>query len=270
MTENSGTRKIAIACQGGGAHAAFTAGTLDRLLTFFSNHRDKYEIVALSGTSGGAICAYLTWCALSRDDEGEALDKVTVDKAIKELCSFWTEDNVAQWKSSDPIHSGLDALTGQNLASWNWLRATGTMLSGFDWNSAVSPYDWRLRGWFAYWRNRLREMLEKRRGKIDPEGKAPSRDLRLFIGAVNALTGEFWVFKSHKKQKGKGNGFVPNGDEEDKVSVDAVLASAALPSLFEATCTGEAVYWNRQRQHTEVGKGVYWDGLYSQNPLYAT
>jgi len=101
-------RGRAIACQGGGAYAAFTAGTLDRLLKFLSDHRDKYELVAMSGTSGGAICAHLTWCALSKDNENEALEKATVDKAVEELCAFWTEDNVAQFKVSDPINSSWD------------------------------------------------------------------------------------------------------------------------------------------------------------------
>lgn len=51
-------RKIAIACQGGGSHAAFTAGALQ---TFFANNlQNKFEIVSISGTSGGAICASLS------------------------------------------------------------------------------------------------------------------------------------------------------------------------------------------------------------------
>lgn len=49
--------KSVIACQGGGSQTAFTAGVLS---TFFESgvHLDK-QIVSLSGTSGGAICASL-------------------------------------------------------------------------------------------------------------------------------------------------------------------------------------------------------------------
>ena len=47
-------RTVAIACQGGGSHTAFTCGALQCLLAD-GNHR----IVALSGTSGGAVCALL-------------------------------------------------------------------------------------------------------------------------------------------------------------------------------------------------------------------
>ena len=49
-------RRVAIACQGGGSHTAFTAGMLKRLLL---EGREEHEIVALSGTSGGAVCALL-------------------------------------------------------------------------------------------------------------------------------------------------------------------------------------------------------------------
>ena len=55
-------RRIAIACQGGGSHTAFTAGVLTRL--FGSDEIDGYEVVGLSGTSGGAVCALLAWSAL--------------------------------------------------------------------------------------------------------------------------------------------------------------------------------------------------------------
>lgn len=71
------TKRIAIACQGGGSHSAFTAGVLKRLLV---EKLERYEIVALSGTSGGAICALLVWYALLRGDRKEA---------VRLLDSFW-------------------------------------------------------------------------------------------------------------------------------------------------------------------------------------
>lgn len=60
--EHTRTKRVAIACQGGGSHSAFTAGALKRLL---AEQCGRYEIVALSGTSGGAICALLAWYAPS-------------------------------------------------------------------------------------------------------------------------------------------------------------------------------------------------------------
>jgi len=49
--ENSNGR-VAIACQGGGSHTAFTAGVLKTLLREKVEEHHDYEIVALSGTSG--------------------------------------------------------------------------------------------------------------------------------------------------------------------------------------------------------------------------
>jgi NTE family protein len=57
----------------------------------------------------------------------------------------------------------------------------------------------------------------------------------LLIGAVDVLSGEFKVFSS----------------ERSEISLDAVLASAAVPNLFRAV---------------RIDRHLYWDGLFSQNP----
>ncbi|MEF8851745.1 MAG: hypothetical protein V5A44_06840 [Haloarculaceae archaeon] len=51
--------KLAVACQGGGSHTAFTAGALQRLLPEIATQ--GYDVVGFSGTSGGAVCALLGW-----------------------------------------------------------------------------------------------------------------------------------------------------------------------------------------------------------------
>ena len=66
MTAHDTRPRVAIACQGGGSHTAFTAGVLGRL--FADDVLSKYRIVGLSGTSGGAICAMLAWSALIGDE----------------------------------------------------------------------------------------------------------------------------------------------------------------------------------------------------------
>ena len=69
-------RRIAIACQGGGSHTAFTAGVLKRLLGG-ADARRRFDVVGLSGTSGGAICALLAWYGLADEDiarPGQLLD----------------------------------------------------------------------------------------------------------------------------------------------------------------------------------------------------
>ena len=70
---------IAIACQGGSSHTAFTAGVLKRIL---QEDGEKYDIIALSGTSGGGICALLAWYGLLTDGR---------DYAVNLIESFWKE-----------------------------------------------------------------------------------------------------------------------------------------------------------------------------------
>ena len=48
--------KIAVACQGGGTHAAFEVGVLTEILKDIQE-RNRFELTGLSGTSAGALCA---------------------------------------------------------------------------------------------------------------------------------------------------------------------------------------------------------------------
>src|SRR5262245_32211036 len=65
--------RVAVACQGGGSHAAFTAGVLMGLL---NDLPADVELVALSGTSGGAMCAALAWDGLLRRDPKRGCEKL--------------------------------------------------------------------------------------------------------------------------------------------------------------------------------------------------
>ena len=65
--------KIAIACQGDGSHAAFSAGVLQGLLEQDGDHG---EIAALGGMSYGSICALLAWDGLLRGDPQRARDQL--------------------------------------------------------------------------------------------------------------------------------------------------------------------------------------------------
>jgi NTE family protein len=204
--DSNGKKRIAIACQGGGSHTAFTAGALKRLLK-----DDRYQVVALSGTSGGAICALLGWYALLEKD-----GVVAAARAVELLDAFW-EDNSAS--------APYDRL-------WNDWTVWVNRLQGAVVVPAVSPYSTPL----SYWgQERLRSMLEElvRFESIDTplQGSSPM----LLVGAVDVLSGHFRAFNSRR----------------DKMGADVILASAALPTLFRAVRTDG---------------GVYWDGLFSQNP----
>jgi FAD/FMN-containing dehydrogenase len=74
VAENNDDRRVAIACQGGGSHTAFTAGVLKKLLKEKVEGKHDYEVVALSGTSGGAICALLAWYGFLINDAKRAIE----------------------------------------------------------------------------------------------------------------------------------------------------------------------------------------------------
>ncbi|MDP8953129.1 MAG: patatin-like phospholipase family protein [Actinomycetota bacterium] len=208
MAENSSERRVAIACQGGGSHTAFTAGVLERLLREKKEGRHDYEIVALSGTSGGSICALLAWYGLLTND---------TDKAIELLGSFWRDNS-----ASSPWESLLN----------DWLLQTNRFFGNIGGTPTVSPYSTYASTWA---RDQLKCMLERHVdfGRIQDLVK-PSSPM-LLIGAVDVLSGDFKAFSSRR----------------DTINVEMVLASAALPTLFKAV---------------HADGGVYWDGLFSQNP----
>lgn len=193
-------RRVALACQGGGSHTAFTSGVLKKLLT---EKQGKYEVAALSGASGGAICALLAWYALLTD--GAA-------RAVELLDSFWTENSA---------NSYWDMVLNDLFVEASRLQGTVAM-------PEISPYLYP-----SVAQNRLREMLEDQIDFQSIGGLVNSTSPRLLVSAVDVLSGEFKVFR------------------DAEVSVEALLASAAIPTLFRAV---------------RIGDGVYWDGLFSQNP----
>ncbi|HEU4581089.1 MAG TPA: patatin-like phospholipase family protein [Polyangiaceae bacterium] len=199
---NTPRARVAVACQGGGSHTSFTAGVLQGLL---SDMPSDVEIVALSGTSGGAICAALAWDGLVRHEP---------QRGVAGLRNFWTNMAATDF---------WDQLLNHALISMMSLRDRMAL-------PEISPY--HLPTWGE---ERFRSMLE------DAFDFAQLRELArqpgapgLQIGAVEVLSGHFDLF---------------TGEE---LCAECLLASAAIPDLFRAV--------------NVPGRGVYWDGLFSQNP----
>ena len=153
--------KVAIACQGGGSHAAFAAGVLFRLLD--AEHRRRFQLVALSGTSGGAVCASLVWRGLVASG---------ADEAAQRLIGFWRDLQVRDL---------MDAI-GNLWAVW-MARAPVTF--------EVSPYLYEPQA-----KPRLQELL---RAHLDLEHLAADRARRsrpqLLIGATEVLAGDRVIFQ---------------------------------------------------------------------------
>src|ERR671911_1980042 len=162
------SKRVAIACQGGGSHTAFTAGVLKRLLRV--EELKHYEVVGLSGTSGGAVCALLAWHYLLRGDGAGA---------AQALDAFWRDN------SATAPHE-------QIINSWTvW----ASNLQNFVAVPTVSPYD---HYFSVVGGNEFKRMLERRVNfgevGVQPEGSYPM----LLVGAVDVLSGEFRAFNSRR------------------------------------------------------------------------
>ena len=84
--------KIALACQGGGSQTAFTAGALKTLCQ--AQVGQDFDVVGISGTSGGAVCASLLWYSYLRGER----------PVWERLMKFW-EENTAQGRPNTPSTS---------------------------------------------------------------------------------------------------------------------------------------------------------------------
>ncbi len=276
------TVRVAIACQGGGSHTAFSAGVLKTILGA-TPAKKPFDIVALSGTSGGAICALLAWYGLIQDGRPEndpAGNGQTIDgkaEAAALLSEFWTrewpEGNAAR-SSRQALHDFAESVRTRDprLATarlFDSLRNDLVQLVGpwmsnpaFGVNVELNPYfvsnlvelaavrtgrplDTLQSLWDA--QRAIKELLTAYVDFEDVAATAAAAATKgflpaLHIGAVDVLGGDFKVFSSTAD---------PVMWSTDGITAETVVASTALPTLMRAVT---------------VGGAVYWDGLFSQNP----
>ena len=162
MTNNS--TDIAIACQGGGSHTAFTAGVLDGLLTAFP---ERYNLVGLSGTSGGAACATLAWVGMVHPSGNP--DEL--------LSKFW--DGLA---ASEPIHRAANTAIRFGIE----LQRAGVPLP--DISPAYSPAAW--------WGEReFRRIIESCVDFEQVPDLLDGSEPALFLSAIDVLSGHFEIFR---------------------------------------------------------------------------
>jgi NTE family protein len=134
------------------------------------------------------------------------------------LEQFWRRVSNAALVS--PFQRGpLEILTGRWTLDYSPLFVMSDLAS-----RVLSPYDYSLQG-----ANPLRRILEE---SVD-FGRLNAAPIKLFVTATNVRTGRGRIFR--------------NGD----LSPDALLASACLPTLFQAV---------------EIDGEAYWDGGYTGNP----
>jgi len=214
-------KRIAIACQGGGSQCAFVAGALRTLLVH--GVHERYRIVGLSGTSGGALTAALAWQGLLKQTPG---DPTAVARGI---LACW-EDLTAKTPAEILIDSSCVQLIR--------LFESGFMPGLLSSPSSVPFQLWTKLVATLIARPEFTDLRAALNKHIDFDALAavvePDSPV-LLIGAADVLDGNFKIFSSAR----------------EKIGVDALLASAAVPSLFPAV-------W--------VDGHAYWDGIFSSNP----
>ena len=219
----SNTRPINLALQGGGSHGAFTWGVLDALL---EDGRFRFE--GISGTSAGAMNAVALAHGLAVAQGRSAL--AMRESARASLAAFWngvvdmgalgSTVAAAQRVPFDLLFGGLSALTGQQSPG----QLLADAVTSF-WAGSVSPYQSN-----PLDINSLQDFLEQ---QIDFERLAAFKPLQVFVVATRVRNGKAEIFSGKR------------------LSARSVMASACLPTVFQAV---------------EIEGEHYWDGGYSGNP----
>jgi NTE family protein len=212
------TKKVVdLALQGGGAHGAFTWGALDRLL-----EEERVAIEGITATSAGAMNAAALkhgWLQGGADGAKAALKR------------FWHGIAGIDGNVSDAMLAWLRAVSPSPAFIARALEASPAVLAAEAVTRAFSPYQLNP---FNY--HPLREVTEE---LLDYDLVCASEDPQLFVTATNVRTGKPKVFRGKE------------------ITPDALLASACLPTLFQAVEIPD-----ERTGRTEA----YWDGGYMGNP----
>jgi NTE family protein len=248
----SSAPKVAIACQGGGTHGAFEVGVLTEILKDMES-RKRFDLVGLSGTSAGALCAMMVWYGLApkKGRQGSG----SVGEAIEKINTFW--DGFAASTPAEIMHNAfcVAALSAQEQE----VPVLGINMPIFGLNPHGVLDDailWELRQLGAREEYYDFDAMLKAACPHFDDIDWPNVRTRALLGASEIVNGVETVFDSDCNIPN------PGGKHTDPtvahrwrtrlpLSLRAVAASGTLPSVREAE---------------EIDGGYYWDGLYSQNP----
>ena len=266
------TKKIAIACQGGGTHAAFTWGVLAEILEtkqrWDSGDGVKFDIVTLSGTSAGALCALATWYGLVpniTDPECGSLDK-----AVERLNFLWTT-----FAATTPAEKTLNAAVTMALG----LKERGVPLPdgnpyGAATNMAMAclPIMGVRDAYLGF--PALLDKLCPDFASID-WAEVAKTNTRMIAGAIEIKSGNFEAFDSHKTLEEMALRAPRRDNVQYRVTrwrmrraltLEGVAASGTLPEVLPAQKIPDMQFPTCTPGKTIRRDAYYWDGLYSQNP----
>ncbi|HSW20753.1 MAG TPA: patatin-like phospholipase family protein [Ramlibacter sp.] len=204
-------KTVNLALQGGGSHGAFTWGVLDALLS-----DPRIRIEGLSGTSAGALNAVALASGMAT---AHAQGLEPHEGARQALAQLW--EDVGHWGALGALQAQLSrSLWGGLLADWG-----GANPWSAAWRGMLSPQQTNPLGL-----NPLRDLLTRH---VDFDAIRRPGGPKVFVSATHVSTGKAVIFSG------------------ERLTADAVLASACLPTLF---------------QPVEIDGQAYWDGGYSVNP----
>lgn len=210
-------KRINLALQGGGAHGAFTWGVLDRLL-----EEEWLEFAAISGTSAGALngAALKAGLAAGKGLAGRRAARENLDALWMQVGSK-SDNRVVRWTQSVmPMSRGMQRWT-EMVSPAAWMDNLTRLFS---------PYDYG-----PFYINPLESLLRDLPWADFTCDRGPD----LYVAATNVRTGRIKVFTG------------------GQATVDAVMASACLPTLFRAV----------EIHDSDTGRiEAYWDGGYAGNP----
>ena len=217
MSTRPKPKRINLALQGGGAHGAFTWGVLDRLL-----EDEQIEIAGISGTSAGALNGAALKAGLVADGKGQ--DR---DAARAQLDGLWHsvagvhDLRLTTWFAQFAPHNEFISQAIAASPAFAWADMASRV---------ISPYSYG-----PFYANPLKSVVEK----FDFDRVCADIGPRFCVSATNVRTGKIRVFDGHE------------------ISTDAILASACLPTVFQAVEIDDPSTGNRE---------AFWDGGYTGNP----
>lgn len=206
----TGRPRVNLALQGGGSHGAFTWGSLDRLL-----EADGLEFTGISGTSAGALNGAVMLTGYVKGFKAGGTDAARLE-AQKALRHFWRDVS-----RHGPLFSPLSLhANGMLKPQFNF-----DQFPAYQWMSlftrAFSPYEFNPLNL-----NPLSDVLRQHVDPVALHKGCVECGIPLFVTATSVHTGQARVFT------GEG------------LSLDALMASACLPFMFQAVTIDGVPYWD--------------------------
>ena len=179
---------------------------------------EDIEIAAVSGTSAGALNGAAMKAGLLAGGRDGARDRLD---ALWARMGAIADDAVGAWFAGIMPDAGQVARALEMSPGYQFMDLVARL---------TSPY-----AWGGLYRNPLAEVV----AGFEMDKVQAAEGFRFFVSATNVRTGKIRVF------------------EREWITTEAILASACLPTLFQAVECWDPVSKTRE---------AYWDGGYAGNP----